>query len=190
MKKWAKFLLLTALAVLFAACKNDKNEPINYNIVEDVQSYFDMTKHQMRRSLRRNYGTVRESSHSLRGRSRTQMLTIYFDDDDDPYRIDYQRDDVLKSLNEMATVAQRFALDVHTFYTNYPAPYNYGSMSRNDAELFQSTDHTAFADSLVQRAGTYDCAEERYDTLPDPIRRWRTVFHSASDNRFQFTLVK
>lgn len=189
MKKTANILLLMALAALFAACKNDKNEPINYNIVEDVQSYFDMTKHQMRRSLRRNYGTVRESSNTLRGRSRTQMLTIHFDDDG-PYRIDYQRDDVLKSLNEMAAVAQRFAFDVHTFYIEYSAPYNYGSMSRNDAELLRSDDHMAFADSLVQRAGTYDCAEERYDTLPDPIRRWRTVFHSTSNNRFQFTLAK
>ncbi len=189
MKKTANIVALAVLAALLAACKNDKNVPINYNIVEDVQSYFDMTKSQMRRSLRRNYGTVRESSNTLRGRSRTQTLTIHFDDDG-PCRIDYQRDDVIKSLNEMAAVAQRLSLDVNTFYATYPAPYNYGVMGYNDVEFYRSDEHTAFADSLAHRTGTFDHAEERYDTLPDSQRWWRTRFHSASNNRFQFSLTK
>lgn len=190
MKKTANLVALLALAALLAACKNDLNDPINYDIVEDVQAYFDMTKPQMRRSLRRNYGTVRESRDMLRGRSRTQTLTIRFGDDGRPCQIDYRRDDALKSLDEVAAVAQRLSHDVHAFYIDHPASYNYGSMSQGTVELCRVADHAAFADSLALRAGAFDRAEERYDTLPEPNRWWRTVFRSVSDNLFQFTLAK
>lgn len=184
-------VVLCGLALMLVACKNDTELPINYNIVDDVQVYFDMTKPQMRRSLRRNYGTVRESRDMLRGRSRTQTLTIHFDDEDRPYRIDYKRDNALRSLDETAAVAQRLAADIHEFYTaDTSVVYNYGSMACGGVELCRSADYTAFADSLAMYAGTFDRAEERYGASTDIYRGWIVDFGSVSDNLFQFSLVK
>lgn len=191
MKSTIRIFAFCAVASLFSACKNDLNDPINYNIVEDVQSYFTMSKREMRRALRRNYGAVTEHSNQMRGRSRTQTLVINFDADDEPYQIRYERKKALRSLDETAAVARQLAGDIHAYYSETePAEFHHAEIDFDKAEMIYFVDYQSFSDSLEVFAGTFDEAEAQYDSKEDTDHGWSVDFEDVSDNKFEFVLTK
>ncbi len=191
MKSTIRIFALCAMAGLFSACKNDLNEPINYNIVEDVQSYFTMSKREMRRALRRNYGAVLEHSDQMRGRSRTQTITINFNDYDEPYQIRYERRKVLRSLDETAAVALQLSGDIHAYYTaTEPAQFHHAEIDFDNAEAVHFSDYQNFSDSLAIFSGSFDEASAQYDSLDDTEHGWSVDFEDVSDNKFEFVLTK